>query len=400
MLKQLTIFFGRNQVKKRAFLKGMFWLSFLVFFLSGCKARPKVKPQEVRYELSELNEFPFVHDTHRGKKMTPDMKPTPAALECRLCHEGEVSESKKNIPSMSICQNCHTGQNASHISCKKCHAGTAKILFGKGGIGIETLPSQMADLDCGDCHDTENKLQVTAEVCLDCHEEPLLEKRIRLQNEYTEKVASLKKSYETLSTYVKSSKGKQKRIINLTEFKTGEYHYKYLLLDRSKGTHNSMFTQRLMNEADKILSRLNKHYNETIQRLVKRIQEENSNISQKMGAMATLGEIGGEEAQQILIQALQDQDVRIRQNAVRVVGKFKGEKSLLALIGALKDPDPKVRQEVVLALGEIGGKKVENTLNQALKDPDFGVRWRAKTILKKLKTPIKKQDPLKKWLQH
>lgn len=411
MLKQLTVFFSRNQEKKRTLLGIMLCFSFPVLLLSGCsKARPekikppemryeKIKQSEIRYELSELKEFLFIHDNHRGKKMTPDMKPTPETLECRLCHVGEVSASKKNLPSMSICINCHTGQNAPQLPCKKCHEGTAKIFSGKGGIEIETLVSRMADLDCRDCHDTGNKLQVTEEVCLDCHEESMLEKKIRLQKEYAEKVASLEKSYATISTYVKSSQGEQKKLINLTDFKNGEYLYKYLLMDRSKGIHNSIFTQRLMKEADKILSGLSKHYNETIERLEKIAQAENTDIGQRISALKTLGGIGGEKVQLILIQTLQDQDVKIRQNVVKIIGKLKGEKSLQALIGALQDPSPKVRQEVVLALGEIGGKKVISYLNQALKDPDSVVRWRAETILKKLKDHNNRQDILNKWLQ-
>jgi hypothetical protein len=388
MKKRFAVMSKNIQWEKILSPKVMLYLAPTVIFLSGCGGGPAPDvPVKVsmRFELDELGELPPVHNIHRGKKMTADMKPTPQTLECHLCHGEDVAKTRKQIPSMSVCQSCHTGEIAPDLPCKRCHIGTKKVLDGIGGINVDDTVSQMADVDCEDCHDSENEYQVSSEACLDCHEEELLEKKARLQKEHAEKVVTVGNYYKEIGDYIKSANGKSNTFINHDEFKKGEYNYKLALLDRSGGIHNTEFTKQLLGRAEKTLAKLDKQYNDKMLQLLQQAKAEDPTT--RMKALGTLGEIGGEISRGALIEALKDPAANVRQKVVGILGKTRDKKFLDALILALRDKDPRIRQEVVKVLGKIRSKKAIDALNRAAYDSDSGVRWRANAILKNLKAP-------------
>jgi hypothetical protein len=210
----------------------------------------------VSFKLEELKEHPSMHDIHRGKSMEPGMDPSPESLDCTYCHATETSNYSQKVPAMSVCKDCHADHNAPQLGCTQCHLGTTRVLSGIRGAGIGVIKSNMADHDCIDCHDPQNKLQVQTEVCLKCHEDSYREKLGYLQKEYMEKVNRVKKHYNQINNNLRLIQGKHKNLINPEELRKGEYNYKYALLDRSRGVHNNEFVMQLLNEAERILSKL------------------------------------------------------------------------------------------------------------------------------------------------
>jgi hypothetical protein len=400
--------FKSNRRKIGAYLKMVLGLTLLSFSYQGCSA-------PIRFKLEELKELPSVHDIHRGKRMLAEMKPTPKTLECHLCHGEEAAKNKKSTPSMLVCLDCHTGQQAPKLPCKRCHLGTKKIFSGVGAAEIGEMLSTMAEFDCDDCHDKEQKFAVPHDVCFDCHDKEEIKPMAQLQKEFVDKLAGVESYYKQVNNFVKSTQGKDKLLINPDEFNRGEYIYKFALMDRSKGVHNNGFVMQLISEADETLSEVSKYYDKYMQRLARDTKSGSPKVRRKAlkmlkeigderaqdhliqvlqnpypatqkSAMQILGEIGGEKARNALIELLQNPNTNIRVHTVKVLGKIRGREALDALILALPDQEPKVREEIVTILGEIGGKKALKALTASLKDSNFRVRWKAEAALKKLKT--------------
>ena len=60
-----------------------------------------------------------------------------------------------------------------------------------------------------------------------------------------------------------------------------------------------------------------------------------------------------EEALEMAIPFLDEDDAKIRMRAVRLIGKIGGDKAGAALNGHVQDPDAKVQREIVVALGRM-----------------------------------------------
>ena len=85
------------------------------------------------------------------------------------------------------------------------------------------------------------------------------------------------------------------------------------------------------------------------------------------------GEVGEEEIE-ALIEALKDEDPRIRKIVAETLGRIGDKKAVEPLIEALKDEDPEVRKFVAFQLAWVKDKKAVEPLIEALKDKDPEVR--------------------------
>jgi hypothetical protein len=318
---KLLSVFRVSQGRTRDLRKIVLWFALPIFFFPGCfagqKIKIKVKPS-VKIKLNEVKELAPVHVIHRGKKMEPDMEVSVNSLDCYYCHIGEVSKRRKGVPAMSLCKGCHTGRNAPDLSCEQCHMGQKRVFSGIKGSGLKTIKSSMADLDCVDCHDTENELRVSTGVCEDCHEDSNMYKMSRLQKEYSEKVAGIEGHFNKINNYTKVVKRKQKTLIDIDKFKIGNYNYKYALLDRSKGVHNPEFVMRLLDKAEKTIFMLSAQYNKNARKLIQQAQAENINIRRK--ALMEIETVGGEQA---LLPFLNDPSSGLHMEAKAVLINYK-----------------------------------------------------------------------------
>lgn len=94
------------------------------------------------------------------------------------------------------------------------------------------------------------------------------------------------------------------------------------------------------------------------------------------GAARALGEIGDGRAVQPLIKALRDQGSDVRRGAAEALGNIGDAQAAQPLIDALRDKDSEVHIAAVEAVGQMGEPAVE-LLIQALLDDDNEVRWGA-----------------------
>lgn len=76
----------------------------------------------------------------------------------------------------------------------------------------------------------------------------------------------------------------------------------------------------------------------------------------------------------VLIQALQNEDMLVRKAAAWALGQSHEPHRVESLIPALQDPEADVREIVARALGEIGDQRALPSLLALINDPDPGVR--------------------------
>ncbi len=79
----------------------------------------------------------------------------------------------------------------------------------------------------------------------------------------------------------------------------------------------------------------------------------------------------------VLSEALNDEDVRVREMAVRALGKIEDESAVDLLIGALTDSNGEIRRRAARALGKIEDAGAVQALGRALNDEDLEVRQAA-----------------------
>ncbi|MCX6695782.1 MAG: HEAT repeat domain-containing protein [Candidatus Altiarchaeota archaeon] len=111
--------------------------------------------------------------------------------------------------------------------------------------------------------------------------------------------------------------------------------------------------------------------------LINIINDEKQSMDARQIAVGSLGQIGGPDAKQTLINALQSNHQRIRMEAARSLGWFpKDEGVIKPIIKAMQeDPDEDVREFAARTLGESGSERAEKLLIQAmLNDPSHFVR--------------------------
>ncbi len=98
----------------------------------------------------------------------------------------------------------------------------------------------------------------------------------------------------------------------------------------------------------------------------------------RLFAAYLLAERAGPDVEPVLIEALKDDNVKIRIHAARGLARTGSTRAIAALTAALAaDSRAGVREDVVSALGRIGGPDVVEPLTRALEDKSLRVRLRA-----------------------
>jgi HEAT repeat protein len=98
-----------------------------------------------------------------------------------------------------------------------------------------------------------------------------------------------------------------------------------------------------------------------------------------------LGALKGEAVPQVT-RALQSSNLPVRRSAARVLGKISDAASVEPLIQALQDREASVRLEAARGLGRVGDKRAMAPLEQAQQDPDEAVRRMARTSSRMMNT--------------
>ena len=104
-------------------------------------------------------------------------------------------------------------------------------------------------------------------------------------------------------------------------------------------------------------------------------------------AIRALDKIRDDSAVDLLIQALTDSSAESRRRAARALGKIEDPRAIQALGTALDDEDPEVRQGVIEALGDIEDASVVDWLIPLLRDPDVEIRREAARALGEIEDP-------------
>lgn len=129
---------------------------------------------------------------------------------------------------------------------------------------------------------------------------------------------------------------------------------------------------------------------EAVGPLIRRLEETGNCPHNEVGwALWNLG--SGRAADAFIAGLKEGTSWYVRSANATALGKIKSEKGIEPLIEALKDENEKVRRAAVLALMEIKSGKTVDALAGALEDEDFEVRMYAKEALKR----ISESDALK-----
>ncbi|AGY58238.1 HEAT repeat domain-containing protein [Gloeobacter kilaueensis] len=116
----------------------------------------------------------------------------------------------------------------------------------------------------------------------------------------------------------------------------------------------------------------------------------NSGRIGQVRAALELVDIGGPQAEQALLSALNNGDEHSRATTVMALAKFKSQTAVGRLeqllkgnaFGFGKDPSPEVRQSCAFALGELGNRKSIKALEiAASRDEDSLVRSECQDVL-------------------
>ncbi|MFW9920363.1 MAG: HEAT repeat domain-containing protein [Candidatus Thorarchaeota archaeon] len=149
-------------------------------------------------------------------------------------------------------------------------------------------------------------------------------------------------------------------------------------------------------------------------KMMKLLLDKEQHYRVRMGAAATLGDIGDTRAIYALIDALHDAHEDVRCNAAWALAELKDERSVEALSNAMKDTNWQVRVNVAAAFGKIGGRSAFNGVVQLIDDDHPEVRLVATSYLAhfdepevmhylqaKLRDDEKKvRDMAKSWIKH
>ena len=84
-----------------------------------------------------------------------------------------------------------------------------------------------------------------------------------------------------------------------------------------------------------------------------------------------------------MIQALKDEDPRVRYQSAEALGNIRDSRAVDPLIQALKDDDSSVRYWAIVALGKINDNRAADPLIQASReDEDSYIRDAASNVLR------------------
>jgi len=116
--------------------------------------------------------------------------------------------------------------------------------------------------------------------------------------------------------------------------------------------------------------------------LLQALNDEDSRIRSR--AAEALGEIGTEAAIPALLQALHDHEENVRDNATHALEELSSELAIPGLLQALHHKDYDVRERAAYVLEQLGSKAAIPGLLQALHYKDHDVQWTAACVLGQL----------------
>jgi len=115
-------------------------------------------------------------------------------------------------------------------------------------------------------------------------------------------------------------------------------------------------------KAEEALIKLGEASLDSIEKIIK----DDSPAVAKLGAISVLKEIKSKRSVEILVEALKDAKVQVRNKACAVIGEISSEESIPYLIDMLKPVNPDVRNSAQAALRLIGIRTVPFLLNSIL----------------------------------
>ncbi len=114
--------------------------------------------------------------------------------------------------------------------------------------------------------------------------------------------------------------------------------------------------------------------------LITTLRDTNMNV--RTSSAWVLGEIADHCAVELLIAALRDKHANVRTKAAQALARIGDKRAVELLIAALRDKKPTVRVAAIEALGEMRDLRVtESLLITALHDDDLNVRDKATKML-------------------
>ncbi|MDF1539495.1 MAG: HEAT repeat domain-containing protein [Candidatus Thorarchaeota archaeon] len=122
-------------------------------------------------------------------------------------------------------------------------------------------------------------------------------------------------------------------------------------------------------------------------RMMELLQDNEQHHLIRMGAAATLADIGDKRATDILIETLNDEHDEVRCNAAWALAELKDKRSVPALLKATKDTNWQVRLNTGAALGKIKGKGALDAVLKLVEDEHPQVREIASSYLGQFKSP-------------
>jgi len=120
-----------------------------------------------------------------------------------------------------------------------------------------------------------------------------------------------------------------------------------------------------------------------VDRLMDALDDEDEKVRDNV--IFALGELKAKKAAARLIKLVKkDNSERIRKSAAKALGLIKAPEAVDALIGALKDDDFRVRKSAARSLGGIGDKRAISALRAAMDDPNYTVTKYVEDALERL----------------
>jgi nitrate/TMAO reductase-like tetraheme cytochrome c subunit len=181
-------------------------------------------------------------------------------LLCANCHLGVAHGGELyNKPKMQTCFDCHDNIADREVSsapanddCASCHVMQKGIQEGTYVEKVEPIRWYMADLTCGDCHESAFTLP-QKESCATCHDDSYADLMTDTQSAYNEKLAQAKAEYARLFAERADMPQAKRAIYN-------EYARIIRIAeeDGSKGVHNPEYIDELFNKALELVESIDK----------------------------------------------------------------------------------------------------------------------------------------------
>lgn len=152
-------------------------------------------------------------------------------------------------PRMIVCFRCHNDQRAPR-DCLFCHEYQKSMNLGLDGIGVEQIDGMMYpdSAECMDCHLEENNWKMSAQVCVDCHDdEDMAETLVEWQTQTQDSLNELESKLKEIETAIDGARKQGRDVFTADElFRDAYKNYRIVWYDGSKGAHNIEYAEALL----------------------------------------------------------------------------------------------------------------------------------------------------------